>query len=77
MAEIIKLDAYLEEHRRSILVSVVEALGMDPTHEADIEYVEKALAEVAANLTPTEQQTLEENIISSLEDSNVDLVREM
>lgn len=77
MADIIKLDEYLEEHRHNILVSIVEALGMNSSRKADIEYVEKALAEIASNLTPTEQQTLEETLTASLEESNIDLIREM
>lgn len=77
MAEIINFDTYLEEYRKNILVSIVEALGMDPNREADIQYMEKVLAEVADNLTSTEQQKLEETLIASLEESNIDMVREM
>lgn len=77
MAEIIKLDEYLEKHRHNILKATVAALGMDPNKTPDIEYMKKVFDQVSANLTSTEQHELEMTLVSSLEAHDAEVVRDL
>lgn len=77
MAEIIKLDEYIEKHRYNILKATADALGMDPNSPADIEHVKAIMDRKAVGLSSTERYELEGQLVKALDAKDADAVREL
>lgn len=75
MAEIIKLEKYLEKHLHNVLAETMTMLGMDPENASDMKYTKKLFAEAANSMTPTEQHNLETEITLALSEQDADAIR--
>ncbi len=77
MAEIIKLEKYLERHLHNVLAETMTILGMDPKNSSDMKYAKKLFAEAANSMTPTEQHNLETQITEALSEQDADVIRSL
>ena len=78
MANIIKLDEYLEKHRYSIVKAITDALGMNVEDPNDIQHTLDLYNEVTERLSSTtEQHQLEMDIVAALEAKDREAVKDL
>lgn len=77
MADIIKLDEYLEKHRYNIAKAVADALGMNSDDPSDVQYTLELFTSAMEGLPSVEQNRKELEIVAALNARNVDKVREL
>lgn len=78
MADIIKLDEYLEKHKYNIVKAMADALGMDPNNEDDVQNALRLFNERYDSI-PLEydRHQFEMQVVQALEDEDAEKVREL